>query len=75
MTNTIPGKFIKNPNFKYKNNFLADKECKQVDIFCDRIRDGILNLIANVVKENRPNVSNQELPELQKCNTNKTFSL
>ena len=61
---TSSGMFVK--------KFLADKTFEEMDDFCYRIRDGILYLMQNVVKENRPNLSNQELLKLQKCikNTN-----
>ena len=61
---TNPGVFVRNPNFGIKNNFWVPEQYKEINEFCFRIRDDIVELFESKNIFNKQNLSKQEFGAL-----------
>ena len=58
--------FVRNPKFSIKNNLWVTEQYKEIDDFCCRIRDGIVDLIESKNILNKQNVSQQNFQQWQR---------
>ena len=69
---TTPGTFCLDKQFHLKKHFVAPHTFNEVDVSCWQLRDGINDIIENIVKfDNTANLSIKEKQALHKLITEK----
>ena len=75
-TETKPGVFERNAKFKLKSNFVANIQYNEIDMFGQRVREKINEVIERVIKQKiGQNISNKEKTALRNLIRTKNKSI